>query len=184
MSLSRPTRQDGPRRCESAISGASVTSGGWIDSPSCWALHTSSTRVARVRSLRSVGRSDARIAAAPTSRMRPTTSRLSHVSDTRHTLRANPGAGSTGSRRRESNSRGKCFALSAVEAGGGTRTHGPRFTKPLLYQLSYSGSRLDGSPSYCSTCRPRWCWSTLRLTRWSALSIVFVSHPSCSAICS
>ncbi len=26
-------------------------------------------------------------------------------------------------------------------AGGGTRTHGPRFTKPLLYQLSYSGAR-------------------------------------------
>jgi hypothetical protein len=26
------------------------------------------------------------------------------------------------------------------EAGGGTRTHDPRFTKPLLYQLSYSGT--------------------------------------------
>src|SRR5262249_9087778 len=27
----------------------------------------------------------------------------------------------------------------ALRAGEGTRTPGPRFTKPLLYQLSYSG---------------------------------------------
>ena len=29
---------------------------------------------------------------------------------------------------------------SAARAGGGTRTHGPRLTNPLLYQLSYSGA--------------------------------------------
>jgi hypothetical protein len=34
------------------------------------------------------------------------------------------------------------------------------------------------------TWRERWCWSTFRFTRWSALSIVFVSQPSSSAMSS
>jgi PD-(D/E)XK endonuclease len=37
---------------------------------------------------------------------------------------------------------------------------------------------------YCSTCRPAWCCWILRLTRCRALSIVFVSTPSRSAISS
>src|SRR5918992_1487121 len=35
----------------------------------------------------------------------------------------------------------------------------------------------DGSPVYCKTCLESWCARILRLTRWSALSIVFVSQP-------
>src|SRR5262245_697188 len=41
-----------------------------------------------------------------------------------------------------------------------------------------------GASHYWSTCRDRWCASTLRFTRWSALSIVFVSQPSRSAMVS
>ena len=37
---------------------------------------------------------------------------------------------------------------------------------------------------YRSTWRDCWWVSTLRFTRWRALSIVFVSQPSSSAICS
>src|SRR5262249_32803975 len=37
---------------------------------------------------------------------------------------------------------------------------------------------------YRRTCRSRWWWRIFRLTRWRALSIVFVSQRSSSAICS
>ena len=37
---------------------------------------------------------------------------------------------------------------------------------------------------YRRTSRPCWCWMILRFTRWRALSIVFVSQPSCSAMTS
>ena len=37
---------------------------------------------------------------------------------------------------------GCCARPGASRAGGGTRTRGPRFTKPLLYQLSYPGAAL------------------------------------------
>ena len=40
------------------------------------------------------------------------------------------------------------------------------------------------SDRYRRTSRPFWCERILRLTRWSALSIVFVSQPRSSAICS
>ena len=71
-----------------------------------------------------------------------------------------------------------------VRAGGGTRTHGRRFTKAVLYQLSYSGAARQRSALYCRTSRDCWCVRIFRLTRWSALSIVFVSQPSSSAISS
>src|ERR1700749_2482964 len=31
-----------------------------------------------------------------------------------------------------------CFKLFSLGRGGGTRTHGPRFWRPMLYQLSYT----------------------------------------------
>src|SRR4029077_12974511 len=68
-------------------------------------------------------------------------------------------------------------------AGGRTRTDDLALTRRLLYQLSYSGAAL-AYPAYSRTWRERWCVSTLRFTRCNALSIVFVSQPSSSAICS
>ena len=68
------------------------------------------------------------------------------------------------------------------EAGEGTRTPGHALQEPLLYQLSYSGAgrkvrlREDRAPA--------WWFRIFRFTRCSALSIVFVSQPSSSAISS
>src|SRR3990172_208957 len=44
--------------------------------------------------------------------------------------------------------------------------------------------RDDPRARYERTSRDFWCVTILRFTRWSALSIVFVSQPSSSAICS
>src|SRR5262245_15722767 len=51
-----------------------------------------------------------------------------------------------------------------------------------IKKISPSASRYCSR--YWSTWRDCWCASTLRFTRWSALSIVFVSQPSWSAIVS
>ena len=62
-----------------------------------------------------------------------------------------------------------------------------RFTRSVLYQLSYSGADAHRRPradALQRTWRSRWWFRILRLTRWSALSIVFVSQPSSTAICS
>ena len=40
-----------------------------------------------------------------------------------------------------------CTRRAARRAGGGTRTHGPRFTKAVLYQLSYSGAQRRVAPA-------------------------------------
>ena len=69
-------------------------------------------------------------------------------------------------------------------AGGGTRTHGtPDYKSGALPTELLRRSR-HGTPSYCRTWRPSWCMRILRFTRCRALSIVFVSQPSPSAICS
>jgi hypothetical protein len=47
-----------------------------------------------------------------------------------------------------------------------------------------SPGRSRGLRGYERTWRDCWCWTTLRFTRWRALSIVFVSQPSSSAISS
>ena len=54
----------------------------------------------------------------------------------------------------------------------------------LLYQLSYSGTVPESYSPYCSTSRVFWWARILRLTRWSALSIVLQSQPRSSAISS
>jgi hypothetical protein len=133
--LKRPTRQEEPRRCESASSGASVSAGRWIASPSCSGLHASSGGAADVRSLRSVGSKDARVAAAAIRMRRRTTSRLSHLTDTRRCYERPfaPGPWPTPP--------GVTRTLPCIRAGGGTRTHGLAITNRLLYQLSYSGAR-------------------------------------------
>ena len=69
-------------------------------------------------------------------------------------------------------------------AGGRIRTGDLRDYKSLALPTELLRRSEDGSRAYCRTWRPRWCWSTFRLTRWSALSIVFVSQPSSSAISS
>ena len=62
-------------------------------------------------------------------------------------------------------------------AGGGTRTHGLLLTRQLLYQLSYSGRRRTWHSPLVQDPRVFWCARILRLTRWSALSIVLQSQP-------
>src|SRR4029079_2195210 len=70
-------------------------------------------------------------------------------------------------------------------AGGGTRTHGLLLTRQLLYQLSYSGTGAGhGTSRQLRTSRVFWWARILRLTRWSAFSIVLQSQPSSSAISS
>ena len=62
--------------------------------------------------------------------------------------------------------------------------------RPLLYKSVALPAELLRrmpdivTPRYCRTWRPCWCVRIFRFTRCSALSIVFVSQPSSSAICS
>jgi hypothetical protein len=65
------------------------------------------------------------------------------------------------------------------------RVDRPRYNQHANVRLAAAGEPpIRGDPSYCSTARPLWWVRIFRFTRWSALSIVFVSQPSSSAICS